>query len=42
VLVIHGRAGGYDQGLMMARILNDPQFHSKPMPNPFSPQTSQY
>lgn len=26
VLVIHGRPGGYDQGLMIARILNDPQF----------------
>jgi pimeloyl-ACP methyl ester carboxylesterase len=24
VLVVHGRPGGYDQGLMIARILNDP------------------
>ena len=26
VLVIHGRPGGYDQGLWIARSLNDPQF----------------
>ena len=26
VLVIHGRPGGYDQGLWIARPLNDPQF----------------
>ncbi len=26
VLVIHGRPGGYDQGLWIARALNDPQF----------------
>jgi len=26
VLVVHGRPGGYDQGLVIARILNDPQF----------------
>ena len=25
VLVVHGRPGGYDQGLMIARILNDPE-----------------
>jgi pimeloyl-ACP methyl ester carboxylesterase len=26
VLVVHGRPGGYDQGLVIARALNDPQF----------------
>lgn len=26
VLVIHGRPGGYDQGLLIARLLNDSQF----------------
>lgn len=26
VLVVHGRPGGYDQGLGIARLLNDPQF----------------
>jgi len=34
VLVVHGRPGGYDQGLMIARILNDLEFRFIPVSRP--------